>query len=289
MKKGRNVLIGFVLILILGSFANNNENVDNSVIDNETEVENSAISNVEKDDKTELKEDKTKDDEVSKTEVIEETLALDVASNDELIDELIELIDYDSAYEEYKSYFSKSDIEIIQEKLHSYDINCGSVDGYIGKKTIASIIHFQEFKGLNVTGIVTEETAKKMGISYSSLDADENKNGKKVTMKLSKCYLDYNNSVGNDWGTDISVNGESIRFQSSTFKMTKGDTIRIKAEASEADSVVDYGSSRLNISYNDLTKGKSYSYEIGVIVTENRGRYSGNSAKWIFIVAIDVE
>jgi len=62
-------------------------------------------------------------------------------------------------------------------------------------------------------------------------------------------------------------------------------TLTIIAYAYESDSVPDMGSGRITIPVSELKKGKN-TYTVEVTVRENRGRYSGNTAKWQFTINI---
>ncbi len=292
MKKSIVLVMICIVLLSLTYGCNSvesslNENVeeklDEATLD-ENEVDNSDIDNNDGNETNSNLSD-SKDEE----EVIEPTIELDIASSGELITDLLSNIDYTEVYNEYKKYYSINDIERIQNLLQSSGVNCGAVDGYIGKKTVASVVHFQMFHDLSITGIVDERTASKLHLDYEDLDAYLNKYGKFVTFSLEKSYLSYNNSVGNEWGTSVEVDGTNIKYGTHTISMKKGDSVRIDVAASENDKVVDYGSNSGYVYYDDIEKGYYYTLELEVLVSENRGRYSGNTAKWIFVIRIDVE
>lgn len=99
--------------------------------------------------------------------------------------------------------------------------------------------------------------------------------------------LEYNNSVGNDWSTWLVINGNrQTSAKNIKIQMENTETLTITAYADEEDSVPDRGSTTLNIPVKELKKGIN-TYTVDVMVRENRGRYSGNTAKWSFIVKID--
>jgi|GEM_PF-2075243 len=284
--KLKNILIGLLVIGILGSFASQDEDKDKK----EDDTPASVVQAVESQEDTSEPIEEAKDTNV-KEEVedqVEEVLALDLTSDNDLIENLISQVDYDTALMEYQAYYSQSDVKKIQERLKDLEINCGEVDGYAGKQTIAAVVHFQDFHKMKRTGIVDEATANKMSISYSSLDADNNKNSKEVTVSLVRSYMAYNNSVGNDWSTEINVDGQSIKYSDYTVSLKKGQSITITAKATEDDSIPDVGRASITLTYDDLIKGKSYTEELSVIVRENRGRYSGNTAEWVFEIDIKV-
>ncbi|MNN69269.1 hypothetical protein D3C81_1850430 [compost metagenome] len=62
--------------------------------------------------------------------------------------------------------------------------------------------------------------------------------------------------------------------------MKKTDSVKLKAYAEEQDKVPDVGSSNSSIKVSSVTK--TINKSLKVTVTENRGRYSGNSAEWEF-------
>lgn len=103
-----------------------------------------------------------------------------------------------------------------------------------------------------------------------------------VTVKFSSAKLIYNDHVGNEWWSGVEVNGKSLaRGKSIKLKVKSTDTIGITCSAGEDDSIPDDGYEYLEIKASKLKKGKN-TYTVDVYVTENRGRYSGNSALWRF-------
>lgn len=102
-------------------------------------------------------------------------------------------------------------------------------------------------------------------------------------MQVTVSYdLDYNDSVGDDWYNEYDIQGISpIADQINTYKVKSGDTISIKTTITEHDSVNDIKRAYSNktVSESDIING--FTIEQTVIVRENKGRYSGNTAKWI--------
>lgn len=81
-----------------------------------------------------------------------------------------------------------------------------------------------------------------------------------------------NNHVGNEWGYEVSYNNNSI----SSGYIISGEvdaSITISASICEYDSVMDYGTSNINLNLVD-----NFSITDKVVVRENRGRYYGNEA-----------
>jgi hypothetical protein len=90
-----------------------------------------------------------------------------------------------------------------------------------------------------------------------------------------------NNHVGNEWGTAGYVNGKEIGMGDTVeLSLKPTDTIKLKALAEEDDKIPDIGSTSVTIKVSSITKATNKS--INVTVTENRGRYSGNTAEWKF-------
>lgn len=58
----------------------------------------------------------------------------------------------------------------------------------------------------------------------------------------------------------------------------ESDKILIQAYVEEQDNIPDYGSNSLEINVSGLKNGKINTSSTEVVVSENRGRYSGNTA-----------
>ncbi|MEK4434724.1 MULTISPECIES: hypothetical protein [unclassified Paenibacillus] len=103
----------------------------------------------------------------------------------------------------------------------------------------------------------------------------------KVTVTLVSAELIENNSVGNEWAIGASVNGKNLKEGSSvTLNLKSTDTLKLKAEAEEQDKIPDIGSKSANVKVSSFSK--STNKTLSVVVKENRGRYSGNTATWEF-------
>ena len=98
-------------------------------------------------------------------------------------------------------------------------------------------------------------------------------------------WLDYNNRVGNSWGYGLEYYGEYIESgsQVSCAKIAKG--IIVTVYAIEYDNVTDYG--QAYASFDSLDVGEKETKEVAVIVRENRGRYAGSTAQWIFEITVE--
>lgn len=103
----------------------------------------------------------------------------------------------------------------------------------------------------------------------------------KIKVTLVSVELVENDHVGNEWYTSASVNGKEIEEGSTiTLDLKKTDSVKLKAYAEEQDKVPDVGSSNSSIKVSSVTK--TINKSLKVTVTENRGRYSGNSVEWEF-------
>ncbi|ETT36539.1 hypothetical protein C161_08508 [Paenibacillus sp. FSL R5-192] len=103
----------------------------------------------------------------------------------------------------------------------------------------------------------------------------------KVTVTLVSAELVENNSVGNEWAIGASVNGKDLEEGSSvTLNLKSTGTLKLEAIAEEQDKIPDYGDKSANVKLSSFSK--STNKTLSVVVTENRGRYSGNTATWAF-------
>jgi hypothetical protein len=103
----------------------------------------------------------------------------------------------------------------------------------------------------------------------------------KVTVTLVSAELVENNSVGNEWAIGASVNGKELEEGSSvTLNLKSTGTLKLEAIAEEQDKIPDYGDKSTNVKLSSFSK--STNKTLSVVVTENRGRYSGNTATWAF-------
>lgn len=105
-----------------------------------------------------------------------------------------------------------------------------------------------------------------------------------LKVKLSNIDLVQNNHVGWDWST---IDGYINKI-----KVEEGDTQEIKCKlsdeiyligyAEEHDSIPDKGYNIECVSVNKLDLLSKNKYSVFVVVRENRGRYSGNTAIFKF-------
>lgn len=107
-----------------------------------------------------------------------------------------------------------------------------------------------------------------------------------LTVKV-EAQLEYNDHVGNDWSNTYSViyNGKTHTCKSGgemSFSYRLGDQLELRTDIVERDSVDDCASysSYVSLSASDAHSGVGHRYTHSVVVTENRGRYAGNTAEW---------
>lgn len=97
--------------------------------------------------------------------------------------------------------------------------------------------------------------------------------------------LEYNNSVGNEWIKGVQYNGEQIASSSKIVVDKSLTEIEFEAFATELDTWDDYGSTC--VVFDALEVGQEQTKWATVIVTEDEGRYTGNTAKWYFEITIE--
>ncbi|GMK48890.1 hypothetical protein PghCCS26_60200 [Paenibacillus glycanilyticus] len=95
-----------------------------------------------------------------------------------------------------------------------------------------------------------------------------------------------NNHVGNEWLTKAYVNGKEVQKNKSiTLSLKSTDSIKLKAYAEEQDKIPDSNSANDTVKASSITK--TVNKALKVVVTENRGRFSGNTAEWKFTYKIE--
>lgn len=106
--------------------------------------------------------------------------------------------------------------------------------------------------------------------------APETQEEKPKIITLISALMIENNSVGNDWSYTVKINGKILNIGDS-LKITD-KVITANITVIEADSRPDEGfkNENLKIGLN----------EFDILVTENMGRYSGNTAKWHFKIEV---
>lgn len=103
----------------------------------------------------------------------------------------------------------------------------------------------------------------------------------KVKVTLVSMELTENNHVGNEWYTAGYINDKEIKEGSSVvLDLQATESIKLKGYAEEQDKIPDKGEATSSIKVSDVSKPVTKA--VKVTVTENRGRYSGNTATWKF-------
>ncbi|AZN43544.1 hypothetical protein EJC50_05935 [Paenibacillus albus] len=123
-----------------------------------------------------------------------------------------------------------------------------------------------------------------LAVSAPSLSAA----GKTVKVKVTFISADMvsNNHVGNEWWSGGFVNGKELGEGSSiVLNVSASGSVNLKAEAQEQDKYPDNGAATASVKVSSM--GKSITKALNVTVVENRGRYSGNTAKWKFIFKVE--
>lgn len=64
------------------------------------------------------------------------------------------------------SLMQGNDVKKVQESLNNLGYNCGTSDGYFGKKTDIAVRNFQSDRGLTVDGVVGKHTAESLGFLW---------------------------------------------------------------------------------------------------------------------------
>ncbi|BCG58445.1 hypothetical protein [Paenibacillus sp. URB8-2] len=93
-----------------------------------------------------------------------------------------------------------------------------------------------------------------------------------------------NEHVGNEWWWGGYVNGKELEEGSSVTVSATG-SIKLRAEAQEQDKYPEDGFDTVTVKLSSLKS--SINKTLNVTVTENRGRYSGNTATWRFVFKIE--
>lgn len=120
-------------------------------------------------------------------------------------------------------------------------------------------------------------------LSHPALAAEKKQ---KVEVTFVSAELIDNQHVGNEWWWGGYVDGEEIEEGDSvTVSVPASGKITLTAEAQEQDKVPEEGSSEATVKLSSLGKN-TVKKTLDVTVTENRGRYSGNTATWRFVFEV---
>ena len=135
---------------------------------------------------------------------------------------------------------------------------------------------------------ITYETGEKVYEGYVLMEyvavdlMDENGEPVRLPVRLrvsarAEC-LAYNH-VGYNWKKEFFIDGEALTG-SGVIELSAGDTVRVSADITEVDAYPDSGWNAVTktVTQSDLNAGFTVAFD--VYVSENRGRYSGYTAKW---------
>ncbi|MGO4545605.1 hypothetical protein AB4Z29_12460 [Paenibacillus sp. 2TAB23] len=104
----------------------------------------------------------------------------------------------------------------------------------------------------------------------------------KIKVTFVSAELIEKNSVGNEWWSGATINGKEVKEGASVVLNLKAtDLVKLRAEAQEQDKYPDDGATDASVKVSAIG-AKAVNKKLEVSVVENRGRYSGNVAKWEF-------
>lgn len=90
----------------------------------------------------------------------------------------------------------------------------------------------------------------------------------------------YNDSVGNDWEFYATVNGKTVTNGGVDVTCNVGDRVNLYAQCVEQDTYPDTGEDSSHIIIHEDDLWSSFSVTQDIIVTEDHGRYAGNTAEF---------
>ena len=164
-------------------------------------------------------------------------------AKEEILEEFISTADISEIKQAYSS-FTRDQIKLIQQQLNNKGYDSGKVDGIIGRITIQAIASFQYDQGFVITGVLLDGELEALGVTEVVHSE----------VSLLSVKLEYNHSVGHEWGYAFAVNGEEIQKGSSKkFYLAKDGSLVLEASATEFDKVPDHGSSRTVYRYEDYS------------------------------------
>lgn len=112
----------------------------------------------------------------------------------------------------------------------------------------------------------------------SSASVEVKCESKTSTLRCGCSRLD-NNRIGNEWFYQYEINGEAVK--NGDYLLNVGDVLTLSAEFTEEDTRPDIGkaSTSHTVTESDLING--FTEEMDLIVTENAGKNSGQSAEFL--------
>lgn len=109
-----------------------------------------------------------------------------------------------------------------------------------------------------------------------------------LQIEFEEAILEYNNHVGNEWEKEVYVQYAGKKYdlmEDRSVKITPVsgyNTLTIRVTTTEIDTYPDSSSETKTYSIEQLLSNKPAKIELFTTVRENRGRYSGSTAKWRF-------
>ncbi len=107
-----------------------------------------------------------------------------------------------------------------------------------------------------------------------------------LQIELKEVILEYNNHVGNEWVKEAYVEYAGKRYdlmEDRSVKITPlsgYNSLTIRVKTTEEDTYPDSTTESKTYSIEQLLSNKPAKIELFTLVQENRGRYSGYTAKW---------
>lgn len=95
-------------------------------------------------------------------------------------------------------------------------------------------------------------------------------------------YMISNNSVGNDWMRDVTCDGVRVR---SGDVLTLSNSFSFRCKITEDDTSPDVGYK--TVSFTGLQIGEKQERTVRIVITEDKGRYAGNTATWEVTVTVE--
>ena len=102
--------------------------------------------------------------------------------------------------------------------------------------------------------------------------------GKRFNVEISAVCIE-NNSVGNNWEQEFSINGNIIE-PIDIVAFNQNDELEIVAKIIEKDKYNDIGKTTTVYTVTKTDFSKGFVVNQKVTITEDKGRYAGNTATW---------
>ena len=190
--------------------------------------------------------------------------------------------DVDNLVEELRTVYSELERKPDKTQLFATIDNCTNMlqENYTDESWS---YFYEEIEKAKIIADNDEATAADVSEAMSIIGNARN-NLKSYTIGIYRldCHAskETNNHVGNDWDYNFYLNGGYISGYS-TVKRRFGETATIKCQIIENDKIPDYGSGYTTIRFED-----GYETSFRIWVTENNGRYAGNSDSFNVTVEI---